>query len=130
MAGDIETWGSGFEKIRKACEQYDTPLPEISVTKGTITVFVKPAESYMAVLNQLKKSAINSDHKTSRIIAERCNDILNYMKDGSDYTLSEIATVIKLSPSRTRDYLRILLENNEIEAFGANRNRIYRLRKK
>ena len=56
----------------------------------------------MAVLNQLKKSAIkigdiklaiNSDQKTSRITSERCNAILNYMKDGSDHTLSKIATV-------------------------------------
>ena len=49
------------------------------------------------------------------------------MKDGSDHTLSEIAAVIKLGPSRTRDYLRLLLENGKIEAFRANRNRIYRL---
>ena len=117
----------GFDKIKRSCEQYGTPLPEITVTKGTVTILVKPAESYMTVLKQLKKPAINSDQKTSRITSERCNAILNYMKDGSDHTLSEIDAVIKLGPSRTRDYLRLLLENRKIEAFRANRNRICRL---
>ena len=50
----------GFDKIKRSCEQYGTPLPEITVTKGTVTILVKPAESYMTVLKQLKKPAIKS----------------------------------------------------------------------
>lgn len=84
MAGDIETWGLGFDKIKRSCEQYGTPLPEITVTKGSVTILVKPAESYMAVLNQLKKSAINSDQKTFRITSERCNAILVYVLCNSE----------------------------------------------
>ena len=157
MAGDIETWGSGFEKIRKACEQYGAPLPEISVTKGSITVLVKPADSYMAVLNQMKKSAIKATESTevsadsgkeigdkksaikigdkksaikkddsiSKITTERCSSILSYMEPEREYSLSEIATAINLSVSRTRDYLRLLSDRKVIITTGANRNKKY-----
>ena len=52
MAGDIETWGSGFEKIKLACSRYGTPLPEITATKGNIKIRITPAESYMKVLTR------------------------------------------------------------------------------
>lgn len=58
MAGDIETWGSGFEKIKIACTRYGTPLPKIEATKGSVTAYVTPAEAYMSLLK--RSSSTNS----------------------------------------------------------------------
>ena len=57
MAGDIETWGSGFDKIKKACVRYGAPLPVITATKGMVNVRINPAESYMKVLVKMRKSS-------------------------------------------------------------------------
>ena len=62
MAGDIETWGSGFEKIKLACSRYGTPLPDIKATKGNITIRINPAESYMKVLNRGKTTAESAEN--------------------------------------------------------------------
>ena len=59
MAGDIETWGSGFDKIKKACVRYGAPLPVITATKGMVSVRINPAESYMKVLRKTKESVDN-----------------------------------------------------------------------
>ncbi len=59
MAGDIETWGSGFDKIKKACVRYGAPLPVITATKGMVNVRINPAESYMKVLEKTRKNAGN-----------------------------------------------------------------------
>ena len=61
MAGDIETWGTGFEKIKLACSRYGTPLPEIKATKGNITILINPADSYMKVLNRENGSAESAE---------------------------------------------------------------------
>ena len=59
MAGDIETWGSGFDKIKKACTRYGAPLPIITATKGMVNIRINPAESYMKVLEKTRKSSGN-----------------------------------------------------------------------
>lgn len=60
MAGDIETWGSGFDKITKACVRYGAPLPMITSTQGMVNVRINPADSYMKVLEKTKKNAESS----------------------------------------------------------------------
>ena len=52
MAGDIETWGSGFEKIKKACLRYETPLPNIKATKENVMLTIYPSENYMRILKR------------------------------------------------------------------------------
>ena len=69
MAGDIETWGSGFDKIKKACARYGAPLPIITATKGTVNVRINPADSYMKVLEKTRKKveSLAIDSKNSAI---------------------------------------------------------------
>lgn len=57
MAGDIETWESGFDKITKACVRYGAPLPMITSTQGMVNVRINPADSYMKVLEKTRKKA-------------------------------------------------------------------------
>ncbi len=49
-AGEIETWGQGFEKIKDACELAGAPLPEIKATQGSVTMVVRGSEHYMELL--------------------------------------------------------------------------------
>lgn len=67
-----------------------------------------------------KKSAINQRTKKA---------ILDYMQGREYAKASEIAEAISLKPSRTRDYLAEMTKEGLIEAQGANKNRVYKLKK-
>ena len=66
-----------------------------------------------------KKSAINQRTKQA---------ILDYLK-GIEYAKSsEIAEVVSLKQSRTRDYLNELIDEGKITSQGANKNKTYKLK--
>ena len=67
-----------------------------------------------------KKSAINLRTKQA---------ILEFMKDREFVKARDLAEATGLKPSRTRDYLRELVEEGAVVAEGSNRNRVYRLKK-
>lgn len=48
------------------------------------------------------------------------------VQPGKEYKSTEIAEWIGLKLSRTRDLLKVLTENGEVEAIGSNRNRRYK----
>jgi ATP-dependent DNA helicase RecG len=51
-AGEIETWGQGFEKIKDACKAAGAPLPKIIATPRSVTMVVRGSEHYMRLLEQ------------------------------------------------------------------------------
>lgn len=65
------------------------------------------------------KSAIKSK------IGDKKQAIINYFNQNKCAKASEIASFIKLSPSRTRDYLAELVKEGYLRTEGANKNRIY-----
>ena len=67
-----------------------------------------------------KKSAINERNKQA---------IIAFMKAGGTVKASQVAEAIGLQQSRTRDYLSELVKEGVVIAEGANRNRVYRLKK-
>ena len=67
-----------------------------------------------------KKSAINEKTKQA---------IITFMNAGGTVKASQVAEAIGLQPSRTRDYLSELVKEGVVIAEGANRNRVYRLKK-
>ena len=77
MAGDIETWGSGFTKIRKACERYGTPLPEITATEGSVTIRISPAHDYLKVLKSIDSTEVADNRSPREVAYFRMKDMLN-----------------------------------------------------
>lgn len=67
-----------------------------------------------------QKSAINQRTKKA---------ILDFMRGRGYVKASEISKAINLKSSRTRDYLAEMTKEGLIEAQGANRNRVYILKK-
>lgn len=55
--------------------------------------------------------------------------IVEYLTEHITAKSSEIAVVLDLKPSRTRDYLSELVADDIIIAEGSNRNRIYKLKR-
>ena len=67
-----------------------------------------------------KKSAITEAAKLK---------IIEYLTDNVYATCGEIAKLLGLKDSRARDYLKLLAEDEIVVVEGANRNRIYKLKR-
>ena len=80
-AGEIETWGQGFGKIRDACVEAEVPLPEIKATKGSVTIIVHGSEQYMRLLKRLNIGTnIGTDLGTSigTGVEDKCLRLVEY----------------------------------------------------
>ena len=53
----------------------------------------------------------------------------SYLTDNASATCSEIAEILGLQASRSREYLSKMIKEGVLESEGANRNRRYRLKK-
>ena len=49
-SGDIEAYGSGFNKIRIACDKYGAPYPTVIATPNGVTVEIRACDRYMKLL--------------------------------------------------------------------------------
>ena len=52
--------------------------------------------------------------------------VLEYMEYEKEYALSEICEVLNLKPTRTKEILKKLINEDKVETLGENRNRKYR----
>lgn len=128
----IEHWGSGIPRITKLIQEAGLRDLEIIDMDGAIRVNIyrnqigQSKKQYHQV-NENKKSAINYIKNTSlgdkSEMAEE--SILKSMESEREYSCGEIAQMIGLKESRTRDYLKKLSDLGIIQSKGANRNRRY-----
>ena len=110
----LEGWGSGLKRIFSQCEEYGIPYPVFVEIGDMLRVnFYRP--SYKNIGD---KSAINYKGK-----------ILEYLEEHAETRTQEISLYIGLKLSRTKDYLSELVEEGNIIANGANKNRTYSLKK-
>ena len=75
-----------------------------------------------------KKSAIKIGDKKSTKTRERLQQILQCMEAGEEYSADIIAESIGLKASRTRELLKMLVTEDQVEVLGENRNRRYKLK--
>lgn len=68
------------------------------------------------------KSAINPE------IGDKKQQILAFISSHGEVKADDVAKHIGLGASRTRDYLKQLVEEGKLLAMGANKNRTYKLR--
>ena len=73
---------------------------------------------------------IGDNGEESAIKSERFRQmILEYLSEKESCKASDIAKLLDLGPSRTRDYLMQLVDQGILVAEGSNKNRTYRLKK-
>lgn len=51
MAGEIESWGTGFLKIKDECDTIQSPYPEVISTESGVKMKVKGCEKYITLYN-------------------------------------------------------------------------------
>ena len=78
------------------------------------------------------KSAINSNSIGDKIPRDfdqsKCIAIIEYAKSHAEFRSQEVAVLLGLQSSRTRDYLNALVDIGILIRTGANKNRTYKLK--
>ena len=115
---------NGLKRIFLQCEEYGIPYPVFVEIGDMLRVnFYRPSYKNIGDKSAIKqdigdKSAINYKEK-----------ILEYLEEHAEARTQEISLYIGLKLSRTKDYLSELVEEGNIIANGANKNRTYSLKK-
>ena len=78
------------------------------------------------------KSVIKCDscNKESSSVEQKLCLIIEYMQTHKIVTVADIAQLLSIKSSRSRDYLRILVDRGVLATNGANKNRTYTLKSK
>lgn len=84
LAGFIESWGRGIEKICQSCLENNVPLPEYDITGNSVMIkFTAPNETVKGIV----KDTVNG----TVIITEKENAVLQLLTEKPAYTYQNIA---------------------------------------
>lgn len=123
LIGYGEHAGSGVPDIFKAWKDAGlaTPMVEEMFGGGTPdrTVLTLPLDSNNSPIHQSADSADSADLK------ERHQQILSIMEPGRKYSSDEVAEIVGLKISRTRQLLKELADLGKVEASGSTKGKRY-----
>ena len=126
-AGFIESWGRGFEKIRKECEEYGSPLPEVEIKSSGVMVKCVPSKIYMDLLNEMKGKNVpdnvsqNVPDNVSQNLKEIEEEIMKNIIDNPYITQQQMADKLQVNRKTIQRGLNSLKEKNIIERIGSDR---------
>ena len=132
-AGFIESWGRGFEKIRKECEEYGAPLPKVEIKSSGVMVKCVPSKIYMNLLNEMKRKNVpenvsdNVPENVSENLKEIEEEIMKNIIDNPYITQQQMADKLQVNRKTIQRSLNSLKEKNIIERIGSDRKGSWRI---
>ena len=123
LAGFIESWGRGIEKMCNACRENGNPLPEFDVSFDDVTIIFRANASES---KSGDKVAISSD-KVAITGDKNALLIYNYLQEHDFITSGVAQELLSLSPSGTRKVLSHLVDEKILTAYGEKKSRFYKL---
>lgn len=127
-AGFIESWGRGFEKIKKECEEYGSPLPKVEIKSSGVMVKCIPSNVYMELLGKIKSKnepvndPVNEPVNNPVKLEEVERKILEEFEINSNVTRKELAKLLNLSEATIKRKIANLKKNKIIERVGSDKN--------
>lgn len=109
-------------------------VSQFSPNRVTLSLQIKSIGDKSAINTQIgDKSATNTQFGDKIVdstgVEQKLDAIIEYMQNHPIVMVAEIADLLSIKPSRTRDYLRMLVDRGVLIAKGANKNRTYMLKK-
>lgn len=138
LIGIGERAGSGIPDVIDIWQRLTGFAPiyvsQFAPNRVNVSMQIKSIGNKSAINNQDgDNSAINSligDKIEENITVEqKLSAIIEYMQNHPSVTVSEMVEVLSIKASRTRDYLRLLVDRGVLIAKGANKNRTYVLKR-
>lgn len=123
LAGFIESWGRGIEKICSACRQDKVPLPEYMIHPGDIMVkFIAPEDRTVRQNNKVT-DRVNDwvNDKVNDKISSNEYKLLNYLIEDPGYTVSQLSDKLGISRKTISTYQKKLKASGIIRRVGSDR---------
>ena len=119
LAGFIESWGRGIEKICAACQEDGIPLPEYTINPGDIMIkFTAPEDRIVG--SPTSKVGEQVGEKAGETISEVELQILSLLREDPAYTYAAIAEKAKLSQKTIYMKVKALKEKGILERVGSD----------
>lgn len=128
LAGFIESWGRGVEKICDALKSDNLPMPEYTVHPGDIMIkFTGPEDRIVRVTDRL---ADQLSEKLSDKLSDKEKLTLELLVEDPGYTSLQIADKMGVSRVSVTKYLKALKEKGLIERVGSDRKGYWKVNAK
>ena len=126
LAGFIESWGRGVEKICNALKAESLPMPEYTVNPGDIMIkFTGPEDRIIRVTDRLSDRL---SEKLSDKLSDKEKLTLELLVEDPGYTSPQIAEKMGVSRVSVTKYLNALKEKRLIERVGSDRKGYWKVK--
>ncbi len=110
-------------------------ISQFSPDRTTMSMQIKAIGDKSATNSQVGDKSATNDRFGDKLgdnstVEQKLDAIIEYMQTHQNVKVSEMADVLSTKASRTRDYLRMLVERGMLTANGANRNRTYSIKRR
>lgn len=113
LAGFIESWGRGVEKICKALIAEKLPIPEYTIHPGDIMIkFIGPDDRIVRVSKGVPDKVPD---RVSEKVTEREKQLIMLIEEDPGYTKHVLAEKMSVSRKTIGEYLKSLKEKDIIE---------------
>ena len=115
LAGFIESWGRGIEKICSACKKDGVPQPVYTINQGDIMIEFKAPEDRVIRLDR-----VTDDERT----------LLSLLIEDPGYTVSQLSEKMGISRKTAAQKIKQLKEKDIIERIGSDRKGYWKINNK
>ena len=123
LAGFIESWGRGIEKICSACKKDGVPQPEYTINPGDIMIkFTAPEDRVIRVTERVTV-------KVTDKVTDKEQELLTLLAEDPGYTMPQLAERLSVSRKTVAARLKKLKEAGLIERIGSDRKGYWKLLK-
>lgn len=121
LAGLIESWGRGIEKICDSLKADNLPMPEYTVHPGDIMIkFSGPEDRIIRVTDRVTD-------RVSEKVTDKEKRVLELIIEDPGYTTTQIAEKMSVTRKTVSGYIRSLKEKGIIERIGSDRRGYWKI---
>ena len=118
LAGFIESWGRGIEKICEACKTDELPMPEFTINPGDIMVkFTAPEERIVRGPGGVTEKVTE---RVTEKVTEKEKEVIELLRIDPGYTYADLAQNLKVSRKTVSDRIKALKDKGIIERIGSD----------
>lgn len=115
LAGFIESWGRGIEKICQACDEDGSPRPEYNISPGDIMIKFTAAEDKI-----IRTSLEQVTEGVTERVTEAEKEILSLLLEDPAYTYTVLADKLEISRKTVSLRIKALKDKEIIERIGSD----------
>lgn len=128
LAGFIESWGRGIEKICSACHNDGLPQPKFTINPGDIMIgFTAPEDSWIRSVTHRVTDRVTEN--VTDTLDEKSARILMLISEDPAYTSTVISEKLSLSRKTVALRIKMLKEKDIIERIGSDRKGYWKIKK-